>query len=91
MPRFFGNSSRWDNPQPRETGVVANSAVSGWPLINIVAVGNSNGQAMVFPDNAIKIKANPIIVPNDFTIQQLRAVIGIMGLYRAIFFIVVVF
>ena len=48
--------------------MVANSTVSGLPLIDIVAVGNSNGQAMVLPDNAIKIKANPIIVPNDFTI-----------------------
>jgi len=66
MPWFLGNSSRCDNPQALAAGVVANSAVSEYPLIEIVAVGNSRGQARVFPDEANKINKRPIIVPNEF-------------------------
>ena len=35
-------------------------------MIEIVAVGNSRGQAKVFPDEANKINNRPIIVPNEF-------------------------
>ncbi len=36
-------------------------------MIEIVADGNSRGQAEVFPDERNKINNRPIIVPNEFT------------------------
>jgi hypothetical protein len=72
------NPSRWDNPQPREVGVVANSTVSGLPLIEMVAVGSSKGQARVFAEAIVKIIISPINVPNVFTTQKPRTVNGTM-------------
>jgi hypothetical protein len=51
-----------DNPQTRALGVVASSTASAWPLMEIVATGNSSGQAHVFADTNIKMKDSPIQV-----------------------------
>jgi hypothetical protein len=67
----------------RALGVVASSTVSGWLLLEIVATGNSSGQANVFTETKIKIKDRAIQIW-DFALTGLFVLwhIGIMLAYN---------
>jgi hypothetical protein len=60
MPWFSDSLTRLDNPQTRALGVVANSTSMVRPFMEIVAAGNSRGQAKVFTDMKIKMKDSAI-------------------------------
>ena len=63
MPWFTGSLTRLDSPQTRALGVVANATASEWLFMEIVAAGNSSGQAKAFTDKRIAIKRNAIKIP----------------------------
>ena len=49
----------------RASGMVANSAASVWPFMEMVATGDAKGQAKVFADMKIKMKDSAIQIPLD--------------------------
>ena len=61
---------RWDNPQTRAAGVAASSTVSGWPFIDMAAVGNSSGQAVDFAEGVANIITSPKMHDIDVRIAR---------------------